>query len=609
MITDPSRVPLGARAWIGNGRFGALVSADATIDWYCPGGIGSAPVLWRLLDPAGGAIRVGPERDGPSAPRRLPPGNLRYRSGTNVAENILEGPGGRRVSVVDFLPWPGSGLEVGGRIVRVVRALSGPVDVEVEVYPAGPFAGARDVMGTPDGVVVDDLAVQVGFPLLAEPLGRDVQRWRAVKRLEEGEGFAVTAGPRSGSEAPLTLDAALRLAHETETAWRSWLSVLAYTGVYRAAVERSLLAVRCLTGPAGAPVAAGTTSLPRRPGSERNSDGRWVRWQDASSAVATLAAAGFAEDAEAAEAWLRRSVTDAPLPWPAWLDADGQPPPGSEELPLQGWRMSQPVVAGVPLDLEDIDCYGAVAGVIGASMRGPGGRPGDPGPLSASWPALCGATDWLADHWSDPDAGVWLSQGPPARLVSTGLQAWLAFDRMARHARQANPLDLSAAVWQQEARAAMSWIEDSGFAADGGLRRDGAQSAGDEPDAALLRAAWTGPWPPRHHVVEATVDRVLERLSAGGLLYRYPEKVDDGHAGPDNPDLLATLWAARALAEMERWDEAHERMEAVLGLAGPTGILSEAADPVAAELTGNLPSTSVHLALVDAALALERGPA
>jgi GH15 family glucan-1,4-alpha-glucosidase len=193
-------------------------------------------------------------------------------------------------------------------------------------------------------------------------------------------------------------------------------------------------------------------------------------------------------------------------------------------------------------------------------------------------------------------------------LVASRVQAWFALDRMVRLARAANPLDLAAVPWQQEARSIVSWLETDGLSFDGGLRRDGSAGGDDEPDAALLRLAWRGPWPASHPVVAKTVDRILDRLSASGLIYRYTERVDDGQAGSDNPDLLASLWAVRALAALERWEEAHERMEAVLALAGPSGLLSEAADPVAGELMGNLPSSAVHLALVDAALELSKGP-
>jgi hypothetical protein len=607
VITDSSRVPLGARAWIGDGTRGALVAADGTIDWYCPSGFGGLPAYWRLLDPAGGALRIGPERSGSSANRRLPPAEQRYRPDTNVIETIMSGRDGRTISVCDALPWPGPGLDTPGQIVRVVRALSGPVEVEVEVLPAGLLTAARDVAASEDGLVVDEVAMWTGFRLESEPLDRNTPRWRGVKRLEEGEGLVLTVD-RLDADRHLSLDAARQIIEATETAWRSWLAGIAYDGAYGDAVRRSLLAVRSLTGPGGAPVAAGTTSLPRRVGSERNSDDRWVAWRDAAAASRVLAAVGLAEDAEAAERWLRRAVSDAPLPWPAALDPDGQPVPDREELGLAGWRRSQPVVVGRPAGLVDLDGYGDVVGAIGASMSGPGGRSDDPGPLYAAWPALAAAADWVADHWHEPDAGVWQSAGPPGLLVASRVQAWYGLDRMARLARAANPLDLAAVGWQEAARAIVAWLETDGLAFDGGLRRDGAVSAGDEPDAALLRITWRGPWPANHPIVRGTVERILDRLSSGRLVYRYSDRVDDGRAGPDSPDLVASLWAVRALAGLERWDEAYERMEAVAGAAGSVGLLSEAADPVSGELLGNLPYAAAHLAFVEAALALAGGP-
>ncbi|HUE59140.1 MAG TPA: glycoside hydrolase family 15 protein [Acidimicrobiales bacterium] len=608
MITDPARVPLNRRAWIGNGVSGALVSADGTVDWYCPEGFTSPAALWRLLDPAGGALRVGPERSGSSATRTLPAGTQRYRQGSNVVETVLEGAGGRRVSVLDFLDWQGPGLDVTTRIIRIVRALSGPVDVELELLPSGRFAPAREVRSSSDGLVFDGTMLRAGMSLEAAAIDRRTPRWRASRRLDEGDAFVVTVDADSRAE-PLTVDGAMRLAESTEQAWRSWLGVLAYDGAYREMVERSLLAVRSLTGVRGAPAGAGTTSLPRRIGSERTSDDRWVRWRDAAAAALSFSAAGLAEDCEAAETWLRDAVTGAPLPWPVWLDHDGQPPPALETLSLEGWRRSGPVVVGVREGVTDLDCYGDVVATVGASTTGPGGRAGEPGPLSAAWPALASVADWVADHWREPDSGVWASPGPPGMLVASRVQAWSALDRMARLARAANPLDLAAAGWQQEARSILRWLETDGLSFDGGLRRDGNAAADDEPDAALLRIAWRGPWPASHPVVVRTVDRILDRLTSSGLLFRHSERVDDGQAGPDNPDLLASLWAVRALAALERWEEAHERMEAVVALAGPAGLLSEAADPVAVELMGNLPCTAVHLALVDAAISLSRGPA
>ena len=386
------------------------------------------------------------------------------------------------------------------------------------------------------------------------------------------------------------------------TAWRSWLGPLVYDGPYGPAVRRAALTVRSLTPAAGGPLAAATTSLPRREGGERGTDDRVVRLVDAATAAGTLASVGLAEDAEAAERWLRAAIESAPLPWPVELDLEGAPAPEREELPLPGWRRSQPVVTGVVAGIVDHDIYGDVVSAVSVSRTGPWGAGGD-GPLVGAWPALVDGADWLTDHWQQPDAGRWGT--PPGRLVASAVQSWVALDAMTRRAQAANPLDLAVVPWHRATRDILKWLESDGLGDDDGLRRE--PGPGDGADAALLRVAWRGPWPPWHPIVVRTIERNVERLESGLLLYRLPAGVD-GRPGADNPDLLASLWAVRALARLQRWEEAHERMAAILALAGGSGLLTEAADPTSGELLGNLPSSAAHLAVIDAALALAEGP-
>ena len=107
----------------------------------------------------------------------------------------------------------------------------------------------------------------------------------------------------------------------------------------------------------------------------------------------------------------------------------------------------------------DAGLVGAVVSAIGSSTRGPGGRPPDPGPLSAAWPSLVAATDWTADHWTRPDAGRWEIATPLRMYVAGRVEAWFALDRIARMARDANPLDLDAVGWHQQARSVLAWLE------------------------------------------------------------------------------------------------------------------------------------------------------
>jgi GH15 family glucan-1,4-alpha-glucosidase len=157
----------------------------------------------------------------------------------------------------------------------------------------------------------------------------------------------------------------------------------------------------------------------------------------------------------------------------------------------------------------------------------------------------------------------------------------------------------------------LGWLERDGSAADGGLRMD--DDPEDRPDAALLRVAWQGPWPAggvggSAPVVGRTVDRILLQLSTGALVHRYPPDVDDGQAGTPGADLTASFWAVRALAELGRWERAHDRMETLCGLVQPLGLLAEGIHPVSGQLLGNLPFAGAHLALIAAAVALEAGP-
>jgi hypothetical protein len=608
VLTDSGRVPIGQRAWIGDGRHGASISPDGTIDWFCSGGLAAPPDFWRLLDETGPALRVGPVREGGSARRHLPASVVAYRPATNVVDTVMEAAGGRRVSVTDFMPWPGPGQEVPGGIVRIIRALSGPVEVEVEVMagpPRRPGGSTRTVAPSPLGLDLDGL--MIGCPVRFEPapVDRDTPRWRASTRLDTGEELAVSAGFRD----PVSGGAARRMLEQTETAWRAWLSLAVFGGPHRDAVERALLAIRSVVGPGGAPHGSGTTSLPRRVGSERSADDRWVNVAGVARAVAVLAALGLAEDAEAAEEWLRRMAETAHLPWPSWLDGDGQPVPEAEQQPLVGWQRSEPVLYG-RRPAGDVGLIGSVTAALGTSTSGPGGRREDPGALSAAFDRLAEATDRAADDWGSADTGPW-GIVEPVRLHTAGrLGVWSALDRMARVARAANPLDLRAATWQQEARSLLHWMEENCVAADGGLRMDGRPGAPDETDAALLAVTWTGPWPLADPLVGATVDRVVERLTSSSLLYRYSERVADEQAGPDHPDVEASLMAVRALARLGRWDEAHERMETVTSFAGPStpGLLAETADPLSGQVFGNFPATRAHLALVEAALSLAAGP-
>ncbi len=403
MIADRDLVPLGARGFIGDGQAAALVGADGTIDWWCPGRFDGPAVFARLLDPAGGALRVAPAAPaaggGASNParggRRPRLGQQAYLAGTNVLRTTLQVTDGL-VEITDFLPWPGVAERPPGTLVRLVQARRGPVAVEVEVAPGADFAPARQVHAWSEGVAFDGTVVHAGVPLHAVPEGRDPRTgrggatWLATVTLDAGEWLVVTAqreseaGTSLSPKSPLSVDGANRALAQTVEAWRSWLAPAETTGPFADTIRRSLLVVGGLTmATAGAPVAGATTSLPRRPGGERQSDARVVRLRDAARAGLTLRRAGLEERGEAAENWLRLAL-EGPAgqpPLPTALAVDGAVAPPVVELDVAGWRRSQPVVCGVPGDRLDLDVAGDVWDAVRAAPArepGPSGRERDP---------------------------------------------------------------------------------------------------------------------------------------------------------------------------------------------------------------------------------------
>ncbi|HVS85404.1 MAG TPA: glycoside hydrolase family 15 protein, partial [Gaiellaceae bacterium] len=124
-------------------------------------------------------------------------------------------------------------------------------------------------------------------------------------------------------------------------------------------------------------------------------------------------------------------------------------------------------------------------------------------------------------------------------------------------------------------------------------------AGGDGLDASLLRAVRMR-YPERERL-ERTVDAIRDRLGAGGpLLYRTSD-----HAGEEGAFVACSFWLAEALARLDRVDEAARLMEELLPYANDVGLFSEQIDPGSGVFLGNFPQGLSHLALVNAAGAIE----
>jgi GH15 family glucan-1,4-alpha-glucosidase len=135
----------------------------------------------------------------------------------------------------------------------------------------------------------------------------------------------------------------------------------------------------------------------------------------------------------------------------------------------------------------------------------------------------------------------------------------------------------------------------------------------DVLDSALLRMPMVGFIAPRDPRWLATLNAMNAELVTDSLVYRYdPGASPDGLRGSEGTFSLCTFTYADALARASRLDEARLVFEKMLTYANHAGLYSEEI-ALTGEQIGNFPQAFTHLALIDAAVTLNRaldaGPA
>lgn len=532
MLGGGARLPLRERLVVADGRSAALVGADGSVDWWCPDRIDGAPLLWRLLDPDGAALRVGP----------VGPGHrqIAYDGATLVTRTVHD-TGTGAVEVVDVLD---------GALLRMVTVVKGELDVEVVVAPGRAWRRSTRYEPFDGGVAFDGWAVRApGFAF-----SRSAEGAQAGRRLRTGDRVVVSLDRLDAD--PVTERDALDRLEEQRQRWRRLARSTLYDGPGAEAVRRSVLLLAAL------PTRSVTTSI-AAPGREDLAlDSRHTFVTDACAAFHLLGELGHHEPAADALDWLKRIVVRA-WPLPAAFTFDGDPGKVAEERGgLAGWR-GAPVRVGIASErpATDLDLPGALATVVEALA-------------TSRWPGLVKLADGVTEE-------------APSTLVER-VRCWAFLDEAARTARARNPLDLDAVGWHAAARrlgrgveAAMARRpEEVGedprllrLAWQGPLpghhelvarvvdhvieRRGEGPFVHGREGASLAASFWAvraeavlGRWEAAHERFEG----ILAWIGPGAVLPRVAEPVSGRFTGdlPDAPAHLALVAAARTLADGPR---------------------------------------------------------
>ena len=592
---------------IGDLRTCALVGTDGTIDWFCAPRFDSPSVFGSILDQEkGGGWRLRPTAEVTRTQQ------FYYPQTAVLITRFLTGDG--VVEVYDFMPvLTGDDPLHRQRLVRRVSGVHGTPRLQMRLDARPDYARQSCVAERcGDGVLVTGDGVRMG---LIASTGLQID--------DSGENSVVTADFELGTgDTALfvlellgddedvsadTMDLTDALLDSTTSYWRNWIAQSSYTGRWRETVQRSAITLKLLTHePSGAIIAAPTTSLPAPIGGSRNWDYRYVWVRDAGFSMYALLRLGFLDEARQFIRWLSERMgqsdpsgnsEDRRLgPLRVLYDIDGNPP-GEEELDhLSGYRDSTPVrVGNAAAGQLQLDIYGEIIDSVYLFNKY------GPGISHDAWTDLTGVVDWVVDNWDRSDAGMWEARGDAKPYTTSRLMCWVAIERAIRIARARGlPGDLVA--WSTARDEIYDRIMTKCWNPD--LRAFTRVEGGTDLDAGVLLMPMLKFLSPADPKFLSTLDAVEEHLVTDSLVFRYHPGAD-GLDGEDGTFSICSFWYVEALTRAGRLSDAQLALEKMFTYANHVGLYAEQVSATGDQV-GNFPQAFTHLALISAAINLDR---
>ena len=583
--------PIEDYALIGDGRTAALVARDGSIDWLCLPNFDSPSVFAAMLDAAhGGAFELQPALPFTATRRYLP--------GTNVLETTFTTDAGR-VRIVDAMALPDDRLPPMRELVRAVEAVDGRVPMRWRCAPRFDYGRLAPQCHWRYGIPVATAgaeAIAVANWNAGTPAWRD-GAIEAAFTLSEGERglLAMTTAYAEPLILPARGAVESRLRATIEF-WQQWSASRQYEGPWADVVLRSALALKLMIfAPSGASVAAPTTSLPEELGGQRNWDYRFCWIRDSNFMIDALLRLGCYEEARSLFWWFMQATALTEPIVDVLYRLDGGPGVPERELTLDGYKGSRPVrVGNGAVAQHQHDIYGALFETAWLYSSGERQLDADTGDV------LGRVADHICTIWRRPDSGIWEVRNGPFHFTHSKVMCWVALDRAARLAEAGEMPRRHAARWRREADAIRAYVDRECWSDD--LRSYTRTAGSADVDASLLMLPLVEFGDARDERIAGTIDAVNRLLRQGDVVYRY--HAADGVPGGEGCFLNCSFWLVSALARCGRTDEAGALMQRLIARANDVGLYAEEIDPQTGAFLGNFPQALVHLALIDAAVAL-----
>jgi GH15 family glucan-1,4-alpha-glucosidase len=586
-------LPIEEYALIGDRRTAALVGSNGSVDWLCLPRFDSAACLAGLL----GTDDHGHWQLEPTARYRT---ERRYIGNSAVLETTFTTDDGV-VTLTDLMPRNDGRAD----LIRKVTGVRGTVRMQhewrirldyglVKPWVRRMTVDGEEVIaatGGPDQLVLSG-------PRL--PVATDASHNDEFD-ISEGDElvFAMTWFPSYSEPADLQI-----LPEEIDEAIAEderWADRCTRDVPHGDVVRRSLLTLRLMTDEiTGGIVAAPTTSLPEDFGGERNWDYRYCWLRDAALTLNSLIRAGYTEEADLWRDWLLRTIAGDPARMQVLYTAEGSRRLPEVELDhLPGYAGSRPVrIGNGAVEQVQHDIVGEVMDALEKVRESEGHTE------EHAWPLQRALVSDLAQHWQEPDHGLWEIRGERQAFTHSRVMTWVAFDRAVRAMEE---FDLPGPLeeWRALRDQVREEVLEHGFDAERGTFVQHYETR--DVDAALLLlplVRFVDGDDPR---MLGTIAAIEEDLLHKGLVLRYRTETGvDGLSGDEHPFLACSFWLVSAYAEAGRLDDAHALFDRLVGLRNDVGLLSEEYDPVRERMVGNFPQAFSHLALVQAAFRLAK---
>ena len=385
----------------------------------------------------------------------------------------------------------------------------------------------------------------------------------------------------------------------TKDFWIKWTNKTNYSGRHGELIRRSAITLKLLTSVEfGSVVAAPTFGLPEAIGGDRNWDYRFTWIRDAAFTMYAFLTLGYYDEATAFIDWIFGLCQKIDLQLIYQIDGN----PNIEETELkqfEGYRKSKPVRIGNGAAHQiQIDIYGELIDTIyiyNKSYK----------PITYEfWTLIEKQIAQVIKNWKKPDHGIWEIRSAKKEFLHTRLMCWVAMDRAIKIA-QDRSFPYPEAEWHQVRSEIYNdiyhnfWNEKLGA----WVQYKGAEHV----DASVLLMPLThfiSPLEPRWLSTMKVID---DELLLDVLVYRYKNgfKNIDGLEGEEGTFNMCSFWFIEALAKSGELDKAVEYFEKMIGYSNHLLLFSEELGKKG-ELLGNFPQAFTHLALISAAVELNK---